>query len=256
MTHQIARLPAALAPDDSVSVLKARRRRRALQQASRGRRRAARGARRILPPTRRRSPLSGAGRSWRAPPITGNWLQRKIAGIAWRVIAPALERQQAFNGALVDHVNRGVPVDRATRQAIDAALRFTSDALGELRAFHSALIVYFQQQTAVVDTNDFEFAGHIRDRYIALDGAVAGLTDDPQALESMVAPEALQQATAIQGPGRVEPRVPRRDRGAAPGDDHAEAGTGADGDRARLRARLRAGAASASPDAASAARLH
>jgi SAM-dependent methyltransferase len=131
------------------------------------------------------------------PPVAGNWLQRKIAGLAWRVVAPALERQQAFNGALVDHVNRGVPVDRATRQAIEAALRFTSDALGELRAFHSALIVYFQQQTAFVDTKDFEFAGHIRDRYIALDGAVAGLTDELlKRWESMVAREKRFEAKA------------------------------------------------------------
>jgi SAM-dependent methyltransferase len=134
------------------------------------------------------------------PPVAGNWLQRKIAGLAWRVVAPALERQQAFNGALVDHVNRSVPVHRATRESIDAALRFTSDALGELRAFHSALIVYFQQLTAFVDTKDFEFAGHIRDRYVALDGAVAGLTDEIlKRWESMVAREKRfdAKATAI-----------------------------------------------------------
>ncbi len=131
------------------------------------------------------------------PPVDGNWLQRKIAGLAWRVVAPALERQQAFNGALVDHVNRSVPVDRATRESIDAALRFTSDALGELRAFHSALIVYFQQLTAFVDTKDFEFAGHIRDRYVALDGAVAGLTDEIlKRWESMVAREKRFEAKA------------------------------------------------------------
>ena len=146
------------------------------------------------PPPPDETQVTPLNERWRivpeAPPVAGNWLQRKIAGLAWRVVAPALERQQAFNAALVDHVNRSVPVDRANREAIDAALRFTSDALGELRAFHSALIVYFQQLTGFVDTKDFEFAGHIRDRYIALDGAVAGLTDEIlKRWESMVARE-------------------------------------------------------------------
>jgi SAM-dependent methyltransferase len=156
------------------------------------------------PPAPDETQITPLNERWRivpdAPPVAGNWLQRKIAGLAWRVVAPALERQQAFNSALVDHVNRSVPVDRATREAIDAALRFTSDALGELRAFHSALIVYFQQLTGFVDTKDFEFAGHIRDRYIALDGAVAGLTDEIlKRWESMVAREKRfdAKATAI-----------------------------------------------------------
>ena len=156
------------------------------------------------PPAPDETQITPLNERWRtvpdAPPITGNWLQRKIAGVAWRIVAPALERQQAFNAALVDHVNRNVPVDRANREAIDAALRFTSDALGELRAFHSALIVYFQQLTSFVDSKDFEFAGHIRDRYIALDGAVAGLTDEIlKRWESMVAREQRfdARATAI-----------------------------------------------------------
>jgi SAM-dependent methyltransferase len=136
-----------------------------------------------------------------APPaIAGGWLRRKRAGFVWAVVAPLFDRQQAFNAALVDHVNRGVPVDRATRDAIEASLRFTSDALGEIRAFQSTLILYFQQLTAYVDTKDFEFAGHIRDRYIALDGAVAGLTDEIlKRWESMVARERRfdAKATAI-----------------------------------------------------------
>ena len=206
MTRQIPRVyPPTLAPDDPVDVLaKARadadaRYNQALSAVD-----AALLAVREAPhppPPPDETQVTPLNERWQIlagpPPITGNWLQRKIAGLAWRVVAPALERQQAFNGALVDHVNRSVPVDRATRQSIDAALRFTSDALGELRAFHSALIVYFQQQTAFVDTKDFEFAGHIRDRYIALDGAVAGLTDELlKRWESMVAREKRFEAKA------------------------------------------------------------
>ena len=207
--HLIPRVyPPTLAPDDVVAVLaKARadadaRYNQALSAVD-----AALLAVREAPhppPPPDETQVTPLNERWRivpeAPPIAGNWLQRKVAGLAWRVVAPALERQQAFNAALVDHVNRSVPVDRATRDAIDAALRFTSDALGELRAFHSALIVYFQQLTGFVDTKDFEFAGHIRDRYIALDGAVAGLTDEIlKRWESMVAREQRfdAKATAI-----------------------------------------------------------
>jgi SAM-dependent methyltransferase len=209
VTHQIPRVfPPTLAPDDSVGELaKARAEADARYNQALSAVDAALLAVREAPhppPPPDETQVTPLNERWRivpdAPPIAGNWLQRKVAGLAWRVVAPALERQQAFNAALVDHVNRGVPVDRATREAIDAALRFTSDALGELRAFHSALIVYFQQLTGFVDTKDFEFAGHIRDRYIALDGAVAGLTDEIlKRWESMVAREKRfdARATAI-----------------------------------------------------------
>ena len=93
------------------------------------------------------------------PPVSGGWLQRKIGGLAWRVAAPFFERQQAFNAALVDHVNRGLPIDKANREAIAAGLHYTRDALGEIRAFQSTLIVYFQQLTSYVDTKDFEHPG-------------------------------------------------------------------------------------------------
>ena len=209
MTSQIPRVfPPTLAPDDAVGVLATAR---ADADARYNQALSAVDAALLAvreaphpPPAPDETQVTPLNERWQVlagpPPIAGNWLQRKIAGIAWRVVAPALERQQAFNGALVDHVNRSVPIDRATRQSIDAALRFTSDALGELRAFHSALIVYFQQLTGFVDTKDFEFAGHIRDRYVALDGAVAGLADEVlKRWESMVAREKRfdAKATAI-----------------------------------------------------------
>ena len=190
--------PPTLAPDDDVATLA---RARAEADARYNRALSAVDAAIIAlrepphpPPAPDEAQITPLNERWRilpdAPPVAGGWLQRKMTGLAWRAVAPILERQQAFNSALVDHVNRGVPVDRATRQSIDAALRFTGDALGEIRAFQSTLILYFQQLTAYVDTKDFEFAGHIRDRYIALNGAVAGLTDEIlKRWESMVARE-------------------------------------------------------------------
>ena len=85
---------------------------------------------------------------------------------AWS--APIFERQQAFNSHVVDHVNRSVPVDRATRESIEASLRFVEGQLAELARFHSALIVYLQQVTPYVDTKDHELTGHARDLFVQL----------------------------------------------------------------------------------------
>ena len=56
---------------------------------------------------------------WRiatADPAAGltGW-RRRVAMAIWRVAGPAFERQQAFNAALVDHLNRNVAAHRANR---------------------------------------------------------------------------------------------------------------------------------------------
>ena len=187
----------------------ARRRRRPLQPgALRGRRRDHRGARGA-------ASAAGAGRDADhaaqrargrilpdAPPVAGSWLQaqdrRPARGAS---SAPIFERQQAFNARArrprQPQRRRSIArtARRSTRRCATRATRSASS-----RAFQSTLIVYFQQLTAYVDTKDFEFAGHIRDRYIALNGAVAGLTDEIlKRWESMVAREQRfdAKATAI-----------------------------------------------------------
>ncbi len=142
-----------------------------------------------------------------APPAEGNWLVRRVRALVWRLVAPLLERQQAFNAAVVDHVNRAVPVDRATRDSMAATLAFLDDRLQGLQAFHSALIVYLQQLTPYVDTKDREFDvlaarrtedarelidgfGYLDQRMIGLNGAISGLSDELlKRWESMVARE-------------------------------------------------------------------
>ncbi len=147
------------------------------------------------------------------PPISGNFLVRRLRGLVWQIVAPIAERQQAFNAALVDHVNRSLPVGRATRESIDATLRFVADELGALARFHSSLIIYLQTLTPYVDTKDYEFEalatrraedarvlgdrmgdrldGHddrfdqvdhrfdqVDHRTVGLNGAITGLTDE------------------------------------------------------------------------------
>lgn len=102
-------------------------------------------------PLNERYPLLVArptGRGWRG------WLAARI----WRVLEPALARQEAFNATLVDHVNRNVPVQRAIPPAIDATIALVRQQTEALQRFQSALIVYLQTLTAYVDTKDYEVA--------------------------------------------------------------------------------------------------
>jgi len=107
-----------------------------------------------------------------APPATG--LRRgMIAGVR-RVVAPLFEQQQAFNAAVVDHVNRGVPVARETRASIDSTLTVLRDTIAELVRFQSLLVEFLQQVTPYVDTRDRDVAGLLR----GLSGAINGVADE------------------------------------------------------------------------------
>jgi O-antigen chain-terminating methyltransferase len=98
------------------------------------------------------------------PPAAGasRWWTARLTGFVWRLVAPYLQRQQAFNGALVDHVNRNVEIGRATQRASAATLDFMRDRLHELEQFQSRLVVYLQQVTPFVDSKDHEFDGLTR----------------------------------------------------------------------------------------------
>ncbi|MFB3854959.1 MAG: class I SAM-dependent methyltransferase [Vicinamibacterales bacterium] len=94
-----------------------------------------------------------------ADPLAGltGWRAR-AAGFVWRIVGPILQRQQGFNAALVDHLNRSLPRERAVRDAI-VSLR---EHLLALAAFRSHLMSYLQQITPYVDTKDREVAGLMR----------------------------------------------------------------------------------------------
>ena len=107
-----------------------------------------------------------------APPPTG--LRRgMIAGVR-RAIAPLFEQQQAFNAAVVDHVNRSVPVARETRASIDSTLTVLRDTIAELVRFQSLLVEFLQQVTPYVDTRDRDVAGLLR----GLSGAINAVADE------------------------------------------------------------------------------
>jgi 2-polyprenyl-3-methyl-5-hydroxy-6-metoxy-1,4-benzoquinol methylase len=80
--------------------------------------------------------------------------RRRLAAFVWELVRPALERQESFNSALVDHVNRNVAVHRAEREALASTLGALRAELEKLEAFHTRLILFLQTITLYVDTKD------------------------------------------------------------------------------------------------------
>ena len=91
-----------------------------------------------------------------------------------KMVAPLFEQQQAFNAAVVDHINREVPVARATRASIDSTLTVLRDAISELIQFQSLLVAFLQEVTPYVDTRDRDVAGLLR----GLSGAINAVADE------------------------------------------------------------------------------
>jgi SAM-dependent methyltransferase len=112
-------------------------------------------------------------------------IRSRLAHFVWRLVAPVLERQQAFNSVLVDHLNRDVAAGRAADSALLEALNAQAAAI---TGFQAHLIQYLQQVTLYIDTKDRLAAGSLMAVY---DAAINTLTDDlMRRAESMAAREA------------------------------------------------------------------
>src|SRR6185436_17637759 len=79
-----------------------------------------------------------------APPIARGWRAR-AAEFVWRVVSPALERQQAFNGAAAEELDRLQTAHLDTARAVDVARAAWRDHLEAFYAFDSRLVQYLQQ---------------------------------------------------------------------------------------------------------------
>ncbi|MFO7693634.1 MAG: class I SAM-dependent methyltransferase [Vicinamibacterales bacterium] len=118
--------------------------------------------------------------------LTG-W-RRRVALAIWRVAGPGFERQQAFNAALVDHLNRNVAAHRANRQSIEATIGAMRGELGKLETFHTTLLLYLQTITRLVDTKDR--SEHIATLANLTNAGLAGVADQfRRHSESMLARE-------------------------------------------------------------------
>ena len=95
-------------------------------------------------------------------PVSEPGIRGRFAAAVRRIVAPLFEQQEAFNGALVDHLNRNAPVQQASGDAIEAGLTVLREHIADLARFQTLLIVFLQQITPYVDTRDRDVAGLLR----------------------------------------------------------------------------------------------
>jgi hypothetical protein len=101
-------------------------------------------------------------------------LRGRLAAAVRRMVAPLFDRQQAFNAAVVDHLNRNVAVARESREAAASTLTALQATIEELVRFESVLVMFAQQITPYVDTKDRDVAGLLR----GLSGAINAVSDE------------------------------------------------------------------------------
>ena len=111
---------------------------------------------------------------WKIDAPQPHGFRRGFVAAVRRAVAPLFEQQQAFNSAVVDHVNRNVQVARQTREAMATTLDVLRGTIEDLIRFQSLLVLFAQQITPYVDTRDRDVAGLLR----GLSGAINSVSDE------------------------------------------------------------------------------
>ncbi len=107
-------------------------------------------------------------------PKPGPGLRGRLADAIRRVVAPLFDQQQAFNSAVVDHLNRNTASAREASAAVGATLALLRAQTDDLARFQSVLVMFLQQITAYVDTRDRDVAGLLR----GVSGAIDAVADE------------------------------------------------------------------------------
>ena len=107
------------------------------------------------------------------PPPAGGFKGR-LAAFIWRIVAPTLQKQAAFNSIVVDHINRNVLPHRAVHEFASGTAGAVHTHLDDLLAFRGRLMLYLQQITPFVDTKDREMGSQAA----VVNSAVNALADD------------------------------------------------------------------------------
>jgi SAM-dependent methyltransferase len=137
------------------------------------------------PPPPDQEQIPRLNRLWEIIPANpipfGGWRAR-LGALVWRVLAPIAQRQQEFNSALVDHLNRQIAGEQLAREASAALVASVRREFDALARFQSELIQYLQQITPYVDTKDRQEIGLLRrqleERSIALAAGLSGVSDE------------------------------------------------------------------------------
>jgi SAM-dependent methyltransferase len=167
------------------------------------------------PPSYDPSKLADANDAWQilpqgAPAIDGS-LKGRLRGFIWRLVGPALQTQQRFNAALVDHLNRNVVAHQEAQKATTSVIEIQRQQIDALLALQTHLIQYLQTITLYVDTRDRAANGDIHvvnaglnaitddwlKRWESLAAREARFVDRTRAIDDVRATAALAQQTAL-----------------------------------------------------------
>jgi len=130
------------------------------------------------PPSYDEEKIAAINREWTILPDGAPAIDRSIKGrlraFVWRLVGPPLGRQQAFNSAVVDHINRNAVAHREAHRALASLIDVLRREFDALVAFESRLVQYLQTITAYVDTKDRIAGGsELRERLALVEQRIA-----------------------------------------------------------------------------------
>jgi SAM-dependent methyltransferase len=167
------------------------------------------------PPLPDEAQISRINEQWeilRARPATLDGWRGKAETFVWEMIEPILARQQDFNAAVVDHLNRNIQPQRETVRSIETVIALLHQQLDALVGFHSTLMQYLQRITPFVNSKDYEFAALARRTYEDGEQQIQSIARTQRALSASIqglSNELLKQVESLRShvlryDGRIE----------------------------------------------------
>ncbi len=130
----------------------------------------------------------------------------RLGDVVWQVVEPFLKRQSAFNGALVDHLNRNVNGQRETQEAVARALPAIKESVRELVQFELLLMHLWQQVLPLLDARDRATQDAVAELRAVTDMAQRAAAMTRRELERLtVRPSSLEASTAPAEAARAAP---------------------------------------------------
>ena len=181
----------------------------------------------------------------------GGWRGR-VAKFVFRLLHPVLATQQAFNSALVDHINRNIQPQRQVAKSIESTLAALRHQTELVCTFNLLLMHYLQRLTPFVNAKDYEYDALAHRRFedlradlyqynVSLHGVTAGvqglsdeflkhvesLTSKVQRYDARIDAVASAAATVQQQAAALRREIERLRAPAAPSAPGAPAAPGA-----------------------------